>query len=88
MLLFLDELDAFLAGKRDSREYRRGVAVKMALKGYLYEVICDVLNVSPGYISQWKSAYEVHGVDGLTLHYKGSQAYLAPNERAAVLEWI
>jgi Homeodomain-like domain len=57
----LDELDAFLAEKQDSRKYRRGVAVKMALKGYLYDVICDVLNVSPGSISQWKNAYEVHG---------------------------
>jgi len=84
----LDELEAFLTEKRDSREYRRGVAVKMALKGYLYEVICDVLNVSPGYISQWKNAYEAHGVAGLTLHYKGSQAYLTTDERAAVLAWI
>ena len=84
----LDELEAFLAEKRDSREYRRGVAVKMALNGYLYEVICDVLNVSPGFISQWKNAYEAHGVAGLTLHYKGSQAYLTIDERAAVLAWI
>jgi putative transposase len=61
---------------------------KMALNGYLYEVICDVLNVSPGYISQWKNAYAAHGVAGLTLHYKGSPAYLAPDERATVLEWI
>ena len=29
----------------------------MALKGYLYDVICDILGVSPGYISQWKKAY-------------------------------
>ena len=84
----LDELEAFLTEKRDYREYRRGIAVKMALKGYLYDVICDVLNVSPGYISQWKNAYEAHGVAGLALHYKGSQAYLAPDERAAVLDWI
>jgi putative transposase len=84
----LDDLEAFLAEKRDSREYRRGIAVKMAIKGYLYTLICDALNVSPGFISQWKSAYEAHGVAGLTLHYQGSQAYLAADERAAVLAWI
>lgn len=84
----LDELEAFLAEKRDSREYRRGIAVKMALKGYLYDVICDILDVSPGYISQWKKAYEAHGIAGLVLHHKGSPSFLSPDERDAVLTWI
>jgi putative transposase len=84
----LDELEAFLAEKRDSREYRRGIAVKMALKGYLYEVICDILAVSPGYISQWKKAYEEYGITGLLLKHKGSQSFLTDDEREAVLAWI
>ena len=88
MTVSLDEIEAFLAEKRDSREYRRGIAVKMALKGYLYVVICDILDVSPGYISQWKKAYEEQGVAGLVLKYTGSQSFLASNERDAVLAWI
>jgi hypothetical protein len=31
-----DDLVAFLAEKRDSREYRRALAVKLALLGYTY----------------------------------------------------
>ena len=84
----LDELEAFLAEKRDSREYRRALAVKMARKGYLYEVICDVLGISPGYISQWKNAYEEHGIAGLVSKHKGSQSYLTADERDAVCTWI
>ena len=30
----MEELEVFIAEKRDSREYRRALAVKMALKGY------------------------------------------------------
>ncbi len=88
MTLPFDDLEAFLAEKRDSREYCRGIAVRMALKGYLYEVICDILDVSPGYISQWKKAYEEHGVAGLVLKHKGSQSFLRSDEREAVLNWI
>lgn len=88
MIDSLDELEAFLAEKRDSREYRRGLAVKMARKGYLYDVICDILDVSPGYISQWKHAYEEYGTAGLVLKHKGSQSFLTTDERDAVLAWI
>ncbi len=39
----MEELETFLAEKRDAREYRRALAVKMALKGYAYDAICDIL---------------------------------------------
>ena len=58
------DLQAFLDEHRDSREYRRGVAVKSALQGYLYATIWAMLDVSPGFISQAKIAYETAGVDG------------------------
>ena len=66
------DLTAFLAEKRDSREYRRGLAVKLALLGYLVEAIGDMLDVTPGFVSQWKKAYETQGTAGLTLKYQGS----------------
>jgi len=82
------DLTAFLAEKRDSREYRRALAVKLALQGYLYEVISDMLDVTPGFVSQAKHAYETQGTAGLTLKYQGAQPYLSASERQAVLEWL
>lgn len=82
------DLTAFLAEKRDSREYRRALAVKLALLGYRVETISDMLDVTPGFVSQWKKAYEAQGTAGLTLKYHGSQPYLSVSERQAVIDWI
>ena len=84
----IEALEAFLAEKRDAREYRRALAVKMALKGYAYDIICDMLSVTPGFISQCKKAYIEHGIPGLLLKYHGSQSLLRPEERQAVLHWL
>jgi transposase len=82
------DLSAFLAEKRDSREYRRALAVKLALQGYLYQTICDMLDVTPGFVSQSKKAYERDGTAGLTLKHQGSQPYLSESERQAVIDWL
>ena len=82
------DLTAFLAEKRDSREYRRALAVKLALQGYLYDVISDMLDVTPGFITQSKKAYQTQGIDGLLLKYKGTPAYLSPQERQSVVAWL
>lgn len=82
------DLTAFLAEKRDSREYRRGLAVKLALLGYRYQAICEMLNVTIGFVSQSKKAYESHGTAGLTLKYQGAQPYLSASERQAVIDWL
>ena len=88
MAIIPADLTAFLAEKRDSREYRRALAVKLALQGYLYEVISDMLDVTPGFVSQAKHAYETQGTAGLTLKYQGAQPYLSASERQAVIEWL
>lgn len=82
------DLLEFLAEKRDSREYRRALAVKLAFLGYRYEAICEMLDVTVGFVSQSKKAYETHGTVGLTLKYQGSQPYLSPSERQAVIDWL
>lgn len=82
------DLTAFLADNRDSREYRRALAVKLALQGYLYQAISDMLDVTPGFVSQAKKAYEAHGTAGLTLKYHGSQPYLSTEERQTVIDWL
>jgi len=68
-----EDLIAFLAEKRDSREYRRALAVKLVFLGYLYEAISAMLDVTPGFISQAKKAYETAGTTGFTLKYHGTQ---------------
>ena len=82
------DLTTFLAEKRDSREYRRALAVKLVLQGYLYEAISDMLDVTPGFVSQSKHAYETQGTAGLTLKYQGAQPYLSAEERQAVIGWL
>jgi len=82
------DLTAFLTEKRDSREYRRALAVKLALLGYRYEAICEMLDVTIGFVSQSKKAYETHGTAGLTLKYQGTQPYLSASERQGVIDWL
>lgn len=88
MVSIPDDLAAFLNEKRDSREYRRGLAVKLARLGYTYDAISVMLDVSPGFVSQAKKAYETAGTAGLTRQYQGSQPYLSAEERHAVIAWL
>jgi putative transposase len=83
-----DDLTLFLDEARDSREYRRALAAKLALQGYKVEFIADLLNISPGFVSKAKKAYETDGVAGLRLHYQGSQPYLSADEHEAVITWL
>lgn len=69
------DLTAFLAQKRDSPEYRRALAVKLALQGYRYDAISQLLDGTPGCISQVTKADETAGTTGLTLTSQGTQPY-------------
>lgn len=82
------DLLEFLAQKRDSREYRRGLAVKLALEGWTYETISSILNCTPGFVTQSKQAYEADGVEGLLLKYRGARPFLSQEQRNAVLVWL
>lgn len=82
------DLDTFLGEKRDSREFKRAIAVKMALKGYAYGEISELLDVYPSFISEWKKAYLEQGVAGLELKYQGAKSLLSQSEREAVLVWL
>lgn len=82
------DLLAFLEEPRDSREYRRALAVKLALQQLPYAQICALLDVSPGFVSQQKQAYLSEGVAGLALAYRGATPLLNPVARAAVIAWL
>lgn len=82
------DLVAFLTDHRDAREYRRGLAVKLAYQGYTYETIATILDVSLGFISQAKTAYETAGSAGLQLKYRGAVPKLTDEERTTVIAWL
>ena len=82
------DLLAFLAERRDSREYRRGLAVKLSFEGWTYETISDILGCTVGFVSQQKQAYLRDGVSGLLLKYSGSQPLLTQEQRDAVRAWL
>lgn len=82
------DLLAFLAEQRDSREYRRGLAVKRSFEGWTYETMCSILGCTIGFVSQQKQAYLRQGVAGLRLRYTGSQPLLAQEHRDAVVAWL
>ncbi len=82
------DLLAFLAQQRDSREYRRGLAVKLSYEGWTYEMISSILGCTPGFVSQSKQAYEADGIEGLLLKYRGSRPFLTLTQRDAVIAWL
>lgn len=82
------DLQAFLAEYRDSRAYRRGLALTWVLQGYAYATIGDLLDVTPGFISQVKTADETEGIDGLRLNYQGTRPYWTEEQRHATVSWL
>jgi transposase len=82
------EPQAFLNQYRDSYEYPRGLVVKLAFQGYLYATICEMLDVTSGFISQAKTAYETAGIDGLRLKYQGGQPFLSEEQQQADISWL
>jgi transposase len=57
---------------RDTREYKRALAVTMAHQGIAYDTITTVLLVSKSFISKWKGIYAEQGVAGFRMGYRGS----------------
>ncbi|NJK64908.1 MAG: transposase [Synechococcaceae cyanobacterium SM2_3_1] len=84
----MEDLVAFIESNPDPRELKRAVAVRMTLQGYTHRQIHDVLQVVSGFISKWKQAYLLHGVEGLKLGHKGSKGYLTPEQRQQTIDWL
>lgn len=45
-------------------------------------------NVTSGFISKWKQAFEADGVDGILLGYQARAGYLYKEQRMEVIEWL
>ena len=84
----LDELDDFINQKKESKEIKIALAVKMILSGKSYREIKELLNVSHSFISEWKNQAMFHGVESLKLQDKGTQGYLKAVEKEQIIEWM
>ncbi|GCL54995.1 transposase [Microcystis aeruginosa NIES-3806] len=70
------------------RELKRALAVKLALSGYAYRAIQEILGVTPGFIAKWKKEFISAGIEGIILKYKGSRPYLNAEEKQELIQWI
>jgi hypothetical protein len=78
----------FLDETRDTREYKRALAVTMAQQGIAYDTITAVLQVSKSFISKWKGIYTKQGVAGFRMGYRGSVGYLTADQRDQSIAWL
>jgi len=84
----MQDLDEIINEATDARAVKRAVSVKMGQQGFSSAQICQVLNVSPQYVSKWKGQYEVEGAASVRLGYRGSESYLSEKQRAEITQWI
>ena len=84
----INELNKFIKSRRDSRELKRAIAVKLALEKYPYLEIQSILNVSPSLITKCKKAFFSEGLKGLSLKYQGAKPLLNNSERQEIIEWL
>lgn len=81
-------LDEIINESRDAREVKRAGCVKMALTEMPTAQVCELLNVSPQYVSKWRGTYHAEGADALLLAHRGSESYLSDAARSQISEWI
>lgn len=88
MRLSRTDLDEIINQSKEVRAVRRALCVKMAVSEMPTSQICALLNVSQPFVSKWRTRYEAEGAAALLLGYHGSESYLEPEGREAVLRWI
>jgi transposase len=84
----IEGLIKFINSNGDSREMKRALAVKLALQGYVYRAIENILNVSQGYVSKWKKRFITQGIPGLRLGYRGAKTKLTREEKESTIQWL
>jgi putative transposase len=88
MMTDITPLTNFLKGDRDPREYRRALAVRLALTGHTHRKIKSILGVSSAFVSKWKALYKERGIEALNLGYKGHTSYLNDEQKQELVDWI
>lgn len=84
----IQELESWIKSHLDVREIKRALAVKLALSGWSYRAISDLLQIGNGFISKWNKRYKEAGVSGLKLSYQGSKSYLSSQQKQQVIDWL
>jgi putative transposase len=84
----MQDLDEIINEATEVREVKRAVSVKMGQQGFSSAQICQVLNVSPQYVSKWKGQYEAEGAVALRLGHRGSEGYLEEAQWQEIVQWI
>lgn len=87
-MTLIEELEQFIQTTKDSREYKKAMAVKMQIKGISYKEIQKLLSCSQSFISKWKGEFIEKGIECLSLKHKGSKGYLSPEEEREIIDWI
>ncbi|MCH2232475.1 MAG: helix-turn-helix domain-containing protein, partial [Crocinitomicaceae bacterium] len=84
----MEELNGFISSNPDPRELKRAIAVRMTLRGHTHREIMDILQVCSGFISKWKQAFIINGIEGIKLSYQGSKGYLTSWEKEQIIHWL
>jgi putative transposase len=84
----METLEQFIQNNPNSRELKRALAVQMSQRGHTYREIRDVLQVSLGFVTTCCQRYQVEGVEGLKLHYWGTQGYLKADQKQELMSWL
>jgi transposase len=84
----MQDVDEIINEATDVREVKRALSVKMGLTGVASAQICQVLNVSPKYVSKEKGQYKTGGAAALRLGYCGSEDYLREGQRQELVQWV
>ena len=83
----MQDLDEIINEATEAREVKRAVSVKMGRQGFSAAQICQVLNVSPQYVSKGKGQYEAEGSVALRLGHRG-EGYWEEEQRQEIVQWI
>jgi len=84
----MTDLDEIINQSKEVRAVKRALCVKMAVSEMPTAQICELLNVSQPFVSKWRTRYEAEGAAAVLLGYHGSESYLEPDGREAILSWI
>ena len=75
----IKELDEFITTNPDGRELKRAVAVKLALQGWKYRAVAELLVLSKSFVSQWKNLFDLRGIEGKNKKKKRARGYKNKN---------
>lgn len=81
-------LTEFIHSNTEAREFKRAVAVKMALSGEPYSKITNLVGMDKSCITIWKEKFLAKGLNGIKLGYQGSSSYLTLKQRTATIAWL